>query len=178
MFPSPETSTDQHERPDPTAYENPVPTLAECSGSSVNAPPPCPLMLASTCGMRSSTPTACATRGARAEGMHAATGPLPPHVEHASSADSASPRRRRARARARPGGRPAVGSHRGGHVPGYVRELGLHGGTVGRAPVRTARACRPVRPRHASRLDPGRARRKGRPTAAMSVSTVARPHAA
>lgn len=79
MLPPPATSTDRHDRPDPTANAHPGPTRVECSGIAVHAAPTCPLALSGACGMRSGTTlgTARGTRGARAEGTHAATGPFP-----------------------------------------------------------------------------------------------------
>lgn len=93
MLPLPATSTDRHDRPDPTAYAHPGPTRAECSGIAVQAAAACPLALSGACGTRPGTTlgtgTARDTRGARAEGTHVATGPLPSHGKHASGTHSA-----------------------------------------------------------------------------------------
>lgn len=96
MLPLPATSTDRHDRPDPTAYAHPGPTRAECSGPAVQTAATCPLALSGACGMRPGTTLdtgpARGTRGAHADGTHAATGGIPARVNHTSGADFATSR--------------------------------------------------------------------------------------
>jgi excisionase family DNA binding protein len=91
MFPSSKSSTDRHAMPDPTAHGNSRPARIECPGAPSGTAPACPLGVFGACGMGAGTGTARDTRGARANGTHAATGGPPARVNSPSGADFASP---------------------------------------------------------------------------------------